>query len=156
MENTTTPPPSETTDVTSDTVSEDQSAEPEVTTVSDADTTTAVEPEETTVVDPDETTVIDPEVTTVADPDSELPTTEPPAEPSSTTAAVTTTVLITIPEDDIPLDTIIIVDDDIPLGDLPINTGVDNNMTLFIIVGGAALTLGVGAQIYTVVLKKKH
>ena len=134
-ENTTTPPPEVTTD------------DPDVTTVSDI--TSETEPD-----DPDEVTTDiifdtepdDPDVTT-----SDVTSVTQPDEPDSSSV-----VLIEIPEDDIPMSDLIIIDEDIPLGDLPVHTGVDNNMTLFIIVGGAALLFGVGAQVYTVVLKKKH
>ena len=67
----------------------------------------------------------------------------------------TTTVLIEL-EEEPPRDNLILIDEDIPLGDTPFNTGVDNHIGLFITIGSLALLVGVGAQVYTVILKKNN
>ena len=49
----------------------------------------------------------------------------------------------------------IFIDEEVPLGDKPMNTGVDSHIGMFAAIGGAALLIGGGAQAYSVILKKK-
>ncbi len=156
---TTTPPPVVTTTTTPAPVEE-------VTTttapVPVEEVTTPPEEEEVTTVtelEPVETTPEEvPEVTT---PESEETTPEEPTTPpdvpeeETTTTTTTTTILIEL-EEEPPRDELILIDEEVPLGDTPFNTGVDNHIGLFITIGSIALLIGVGAQVYTVILKKNN
>ena len=175
-ETTTTPP--ETTTVPPETTT----TPPETTTVPPETTTT---PPETTTVPPEETTTTtvgvfsDTATTTTTPPPSfEVPKTTPVSEttvpPVTTTTTPTTTVpeiptetTVTVPvtvriDEDVPRGAVtpdvpvIMIDERVPLGDRPMNTGVESKVGLFAAIGGAALMIGVGAQVYSVILKKKH
>ena len=155
---------------------------PETTTVPPETTTT---PPETTTVPPEETTTTtvgvfsDTATTTTTPPPSfEVPKTTPVSEttvpPVTTTTTPTTTVpeiptetTVTVPvtvriDEDVPRGAVtpdvpvIMIDERVPLGDRPMNTGVESKVGLFAAIGGAALMIGVGAQVYSVILKKKH
>lgn len=146
-----------TTDVTTTVSEEQETTEPEVTSSEEVTTSEEVTSEEVTTGEEIEATTT--EETAVPPTDTTVPsdTTVPPVTTDEDLIEIPEEdiPLITIPFDDIPLDQLIIIDEDIPLGDLPLNTGINNSMMMFIIIGGAALTIGVGAQICTVVLKKK-
>lgn len=119
------------------------------TTVEAVETTPAPVEDETTPAPVD--TVPETEETTVPEETETTTLPEIVEEPTETT----TTVLIEI-EEDIPRDELILIDEDIPLGDTPFATGVDNHIGLFITIGGLALLIGIGAQVYTVILKKNN
>ena len=119
------------------------------TTVEAVETTPAAVEDETTPAPVD--TVPEAEETTVPEETETTTLPEIVEEPTETT----TTVLIEI-EEDIPRDELILIDEDIPLGDTPFATGVDNHIGLFITIGGLALLIGIGAQVYTVILKKNN
>lgn len=135
-----------------------------VTTTPDEDTTTTEfalietipEPAETTtVVPPAETT----EETTPAPAETTVPeetevTTEDITVPEETTEVTTTIITIEI-EEDTPRGNLITIDEDVPLGDAPPSTGVESSVGLFIAIGCGALAVGIGAQVYSVLLKKK-
>ncbi len=144
-------------------------------------TTTTTTVPETTPADmstpPADTTTLPPEVTTSADPvdpfefdNTETTTTVgiyseenrpvPPPHVIETVATTTVPIIFELDEDvprgmippNLPL---IEIDDEVPLSDRPMNTGVDSKVGLFAAIGGAALLIGVGAQIYSAILKKK-
>ena len=138
--------------------------EPPVTTTEPPVTTTEAEEETTTtptVVDEEEETTTTP---TVVD-DEEVTTTTPAVvddeEVTTTTPTVvddeeeTTTITTIIIEEEVPRDDLIFIDEEVPLGDKPMNTGVDSHIGMFAAIGGAALLIGGGAQAYSVILKKK-
>ena len=121
-------------------------------------TTPAPEEEVTTVTEPEPdvtTTVEEEETTTPVEEPTPEETTTTPDEPEVEITTTTTTVLIEL-EEEPPRDNLILIDEDIPLGDTPFNTGVDNHIGLFITIGSLALLVGVGAQVYTVILKKNN
>ena len=171
----TTTTPEETT-----TTPEETTTTPEETTVttegifSDEGTTTTTPslfevPETTTTTPPpsfeipettpvSETTTVPPTETTTAPP----VTTVPPDE-TTTTTETTVTVPVTVKiDEDVPRGTvtpdvpIIMIDERVPLSDRPMNTGVESKVGMFAVIGGAALMIGIGAQVYSVILKKKH
>ena len=166
---TTTPPETTTTTTAPETTTTTTAPETTTTTTVPEETTTTTEEITTTTV-PEETTAEE-TTTTTFDITSDVQTTTPPpvetTPPTTTTSPpttttppevvteVTTTVPLLVFDEDIPLGDLIIIDEDIPLGDLPMATGVESNVGMFLIIGGAALSIGVGAQVYTVVLKKK-
>lgn len=128
-----------------------------------AETTTVAPPpvettEETTPAAV-ETTVTEPDDTTVPD------ETEPQPEPEETTVDTTvpeetpevTTTIITIEiDEDVPHGNLITIDEDVPLGDAPPSTGVESSVGMFIAIGCGALAIGIGAQVYSVLLKKRN
>lgn len=161
----TTTPITTTASLTTTSTSEDVSTPEDTTTSEDvSEPETPNEPETTTTIPtttpPPATTTTEAETEPVGVDEPDVPAgvsseevAEPPVssdEPSEETSVPT----IMIPSDDVPLGDLIIIDDDIPLGDLPLNTGVNNSVMMFMIIGGAALTIGVSAQVVTVVLKK--
>ncbi len=135
-------------------------------------TTTATTPAETTTTttenttfngdDDENTTTPVQEVTTT--PEEEVTTTpEVTTAPVVTTTTTVLTTTTTVPvttysgdEDEGEQPPIVIIEEDIPLGDVPMSTGVDSHVGMFLIIGAAALCIGVGAQVFTVVLKKKN
>ena len=179
-ETTTTPEETTTTPEETTTTPEETTTTPEETTVttegifSDEGTTTTTPslfevPETTTTTPPpsfeipettpvSETTTVPPTETTTAPP----VTTVPPDE-TTTTTETTVTVPVTVKiDEDVPRGTvtpdvpIIMIDERVPLSDRPMNTGVESKVGMFAVIGGAALMIGIGAQVYSVILKKKH
>lgn len=133
--------------------------------VSDAITGTDVSIDESEDINtslPSATTVPEGNVTSVPDGEITVPTenvTQPEEKPALTTMPeeapeVTTTIIIIEIDEEVPRD-LITIDEDVPLGDLPPSTGVRSHIGVFAVVGGAALAIGVGAQVYSVLLKKK-
>ena len=59
-----------------------------------------------------------------------------------------------IPDEESASDLLVIDDEEAPKDAIP-NTGVANNIMVFSIIGGAALTVGVAAHVYGTFLKKK-
>ncbi|MDE6725567.1 MAG: hypothetical protein K2J79_08170 [Ruminiclostridium sp.] len=124
-------------------------------------TTPPEEEEVTTVTEPETVETTPEEVTEVTTPESEettpeeTTTTAPDVPEEETTTTTTTTILIEL-EEEPPRDELILIDEEVPLGDTPFNTGVDNHIGLFITIGSLALLIGVGAQVYTVILKKNN
>ena len=182
-ETTTVPPETTTTPPETTTVPPEITTTPPETTTVPPETTTT--PPETTTVPPEETTTTtvgvfsDTATTTTTPPPSfEVPKTTPVSEttvpPVTTTTTPTTTVpeiptetTVTVPvtvriDEDVPRGAVtpdvpvIMIDERVPLGDRPMNTGVESKVGLFAAIGGAALMIGVGAQVYSVILKKKH
>ncbi|MCM1055712.1 MAG: hypothetical protein NC394_09370 [Bacteroides sp.] len=107
-----------------------------------------------------------PETTTAPASETTVPpmtTTAPPVTEEIVTTEATVTVPVTVRiEEDVPRGTatpdvpIIMIDERVPLSDRPMNTGVESKVGMFAAIGGAALLVGVGAQVYSVILKKKH
>ena len=124
-----------------------------------------------------DTTTLPPEITTSVEPTDpfEFETSEASTivgiySEENTSALAPVTELIattTVPivfelEEDVPRGVIspdllplIEIDEEVPLSDRPMNTGVDSKVGLFGAIGGVALLIGVGAQVYSVILKKK-
>ncbi len=124
-----------------------------------------------------DTTTLPPEITTSVEPTDpfEFETSEASTivgiySEENTSALAPVTELIattTVPivfelEEDVPRGVIspdllplIEIDEEVPLSDRPMNTGVDSKVGLFAAIGGVALLIGVGAQVYSVILKKK-
>lgn len=130
---TTTPPPVETTAANSEEIATtlaETTPAPVVTTSDDVTVPTESEPE------PEETTA-----------DATVP---------EETPEVTTTVITIEIDENVPRDNLIIIDEDVPLGDMPPSTGVESSVGMFIAIGCGALAIGIGAQVYSVLLKKKN
>ena len=72
------------------------------------------------------------------------------------TSEVTTTIITIEIEEDAPRGNLITIDEDVPLGDAPPSTGVESSVGMFIAIGCGALAVGIGAQVYSVLLKKKN
>ena len=123
--------------------------------------TTTLPPEITTPVDPTDPFVFETsEAGTIVGIYSEENTSVPA--PVTEPIATTTVPIVFELEEDVPRGVIspdllplIEIDEEVPLSDRPMNTGVDSKVGLFAAIGGVALLIGVGAQVYSVILKKK-
>ena len=123
--------------------------------------TTTLPPEITTPVDPTDPFVFETsEAGTIVGIYSEENTSVPA--PVTEPIATTTVPIVFELEEDVPRGVIspdllplIEIDEEVPLSDRPMNTGVDSKVGLFAAIGGVALMIGVGAQVYSVILKKK-
>ncbi len=123
--------------------------------------TTTLPPEITTQVDPTDPFVFETsEAGTIVGIYSEENTSVPA--PVTEPIATTTVPIVFELEEDVPRGVIspdllplIEIDEEVPLSDRPMNTGVDSKVGLFAAIGGVALMIGVGAQVYSVILKKK-
>ena len=152
--------PEETTPEETTTTPAETTTTPAETTTTPAETTTT--PTETTTP-VDETTTPVEEVTTPAVTTTTTATTTPSEDEEDTSYVATSSgadytssdaLTFEIPDEESASDLLVIDDEEAPKDAIP-NTGVANNIMVFSIIGGAALTVGVAAHVYGTFLKKK-